>query len=157
MPFGSTSHKNLFVPLISALADRGHHLTFITGKRTESLQNNTNVREIVVDMKVDFTVENKGLEKDQTFFESLVEHPMKTKWEFAKSFSLVPESTIHSTYGDAQVQKMLREEQFDLVLISMITHHIGTPFAWHFNCPFILVSPGPVYYDLTFVMGNFTN
>lgn len=154
MPFSSTSHKNLFVPLMLALADRGHHLTFITGKRTEALQNNTNVREIVVEMKVDFTVENKGVKEGQNFFESLVEQPFKTKVEFAKSFQQVPESTIHSTYGDPQVQKMLKEDQFDLVLISMVTHHIGTPFAWHFKCPFILMSPSVIFYDLPFVMGT---
>ena len=52
MPFSSTSHKNTLVPLISALAERGHQLVFITRSKTEQLQNNHKVTEIVVNLEI---------------------------------------------------------------------------------------------------------
>ena len=153
MPYASASHKNTVVPLLNELAERGHHVTFITGKRTQQLQNTTNVREIVLDMKVAFTVANRGPGR-KSFFENIVEQPFKTKMEFLKKFREVPESTINSTFKDLQIRNMLETEKFDVVLVSLITAYIGYPLAWHFNCPFILMSPNVVMADLPFVMGD---
>ena len=72
MHFSSTSHKNTIVPLISALGDRGHQLVFITGSKTEQLQKNPNVREIIVDLKVGFTTNMKQENKSVSFFEGIL-------------------------------------------------------------------------------------
>ncbi|XP_032779257.2 LOW QUALITY PROTEIN: UDP-glycosyltransferase UGT4 [Daphnia magna] len=153
MPYASTSHKSTIVPLISALAARGHHVTYVSGKPTEQLQNKTNVREIVIDMKVEFTVANRGAGK-QSFFENIVERPFKTKMAFLEKFREVPESTINSTFKDPQIRRMMEKEEFDLVLISVITAYVGYPLAWHFNCPFVIMSPNVVLADMPFVMGD---
>lgn len=155
MPFASGSHKNLFNPLILELADRGHHLTVISGnKKTESLQNHPNVREIVIELQVHFSVENKGLRDGQNFFESIVDEPFKTKFEFVRSFGDFPETLANDTYSNVEVQKMIKEDHFDLVIQSMMTQYLGAPFAWHFKCPFILMSPSIIYSGLPFVLGD---
>ena len=64
MPFSSTSHKNTLVPLISALAERGHQLVFITGSKTKELQNNSNVTEMIVD--VEYQLSTKMNQKNQS-------------------------------------------------------------------------------------------
>ena len=153
MPYASASHKNTVIPLISALADRGHQLTYISGKRTEQLENNVNVRELVIDMKMQFTVANTSAD-GKTFFENIVEQPFKTKMAFMRKFREVPESTIVSTFSDDRIKTMLEKENFDVVLISMVTAYVGYPFAWHFNCPFILLSPNVVLSDFPFIMGD---
>lgn len=153
MPYASASHKNTMVPLVLALADRGHHITFISGRRTEQLTNVTNVREIVVDMEIDFTVPDRD-SNGKNFFEGIVEQPTQTKLAFLKRFQEVPEISIASTFSDYRVKEMLRNEHFDLVLNSIVTAYVGYPFAWHFNCPFILVSPNVIVSDLPFVIGD---
>lgn len=154
MPYASTSHKNLVIPIICALADRGHQVTFISGKSTEQLQNQSNVREIVVDMKVEFSVNDRGLD-GKTFFDNIVENPLKTKWNFLTKFKEVPLSTIESTFGNDQIKEMMENDHFDLVLISVVTAYVGFPFAWHFNCPFILLSPNAFIADLAFILGDY--
>lgn len=155
MPFASPSHKNILVPLMTTLASRGHQLTFITGKPTEELRENPNITEIVVDLKVEFSVEKE--DKDAvSFFQSVVDEPFWTKIKFMEHFSNIPESIIESTLGDPQVKRILTDgaAQFDLVLISMVTEYVGTPFAWHFKCPFIFFSPNVIFSDLPFVLGD---
>ena len=154
MPFSSTSHKNTIVPLISALGDRGHQLVFITGSKTEQLQKNPNVREIIVDLKVGFTTNMKQENKSVSFFEGIIESPLKTKWNFLMSFTGVPEKTINSTFSDPQVQDLLAKDNFDLVLISMVCPACGYPFAWHFQRPFILLSPNVAFAGLSSVLGD---
>lgn len=154
MPFSSTSHKNTLVPLISGLADHGHQLVFITGSKTEQLQKNLNVREIIVDLKVGFTTDMKQENKDKSFFEGIIENPLKARWKFLFSFSGVPQITMNTTFSDPQVQDMLANDNFDLVLISMVCPACGYPFAWHFQSPFILISPNVVFSGLASVMGD---
>lgn len=151
MPFGSTSHKNTVGPLLMALADRGHHVTFISGKKTPVLQDYPNIREIVVDMKVQFDVQ---MDSKETFFEGVVEAPFWTKINFMKKFQSAPEMTINATFSDPQVRRLLDTEQFDLVIISLVSEFIGTAFAWHFKCPFIFVSPNVLFGDLPFALGD---
>ena len=155
MPFASKSHKNTLVPLMTALAHRGHQLTFITGKPTEQLRDNSNITEIVVDMKIEFSIDQPNLLGSKTFFQSVVDEPLWTKLKFMETFKHIPETTINSTLSDPQVQRMFHgEERFDLVLISLVTEYVGTPFAWHFGCPFIFFSPNVIFSDLPFVLGD---
>ena len=154
MPFSSTSHKNSLVPLISGLANRGHQLVFITGSRTEQLQKNPNVREIVVDLKVGFTTNMKQEDVKNSFFEGIIENPLKTRWNFLLSFSGVPQITMNTTFSDPQVQDLLANDNFDLVLISMVCPACGYPFAWHFQSPFISISPNVVFAGMASVMGD---
>ena len=153
MPYASGSHKNMAIPIIVALAERGHQVTFISGKRTQQLVNVVNVREIVVNMTVEFSIANRGAD-GKSFFENIVERPFRTKLEFLNQFRQVPENTIISTLSDTQIKGMLESDQFDLVMVSMMTSYIGYPFAWHFNCPLILVCPNIVIPDIAYVMGD---
>lgn len=153
MPYASKSHKNTVIPLISALADRGHQVTYISGKTTEQLKNKTNVRELAIDMKIQFSTSNTSID-GKTFFENIVDRPFKTKMAFIQKFREVPESAITSTFNDDEIKKMLQKDKFDVVLISLVTAYVGYPLAWHFNCPFILLSPNVVLSDFPFIMGD---
>ena len=154
MPFSSTSHKNTLVPLISALAERGHQLVFITGSKTEQLQNNHNVTEIVVNLDYEFSTRMNENNKSTPFFERIIEQPTRARWNFITSFKGIPDSILNSTLKDSQVQDLLTNDHFDLVLISMVTTYIGYPFAWHFKCPFILISPNVAFSYVVSTMGD---
>jgi len=53
-PFGSKSHQNTYVPLIKALAARGHHITLITNYGVKDLRPLSNVTQIEMDeLKID--------------------------------------------------------------------------------------------------------
>jgi glucuronosyltransferase len=104
-------------------------------------------------MKVEFTVANRGADR-KSFFDNIVEQPFKTKMEFLQKFREVPESAINSTFRDPQVRNMMETEKFDVVLISVITAYVGYPLAWHFNCPFIVMSPNVAFADMPFVVGD---
>lgn len=45
-PFGSKSHQNAFVPLIRALSERGHQITYITNYGPYDF--NENVKQIIL-------------------------------------------------------------------------------------------------------------
>ena len=53
-PFGSKSHQNTYVPLIKALAERGHHVTLITNYAVKDLQPFANIEQVELDaLKID--------------------------------------------------------------------------------------------------------
>ena len=48
-PFGTKSHKNMYVPLVKELVSRGHNITVITNYFTADFMDVENVREIVLE------------------------------------------------------------------------------------------------------------
>jgi glucuronosyltransferase len=154
MPFSSTSHKNTLVPLIAALADRGHQLVFITSSKTEELQNTSKVSEIVIDVEYEFSTRMNEKNNSKPFFERIIDQPTRTRWNFLTSFKGVPDSILNSTLKDSRVQDLMTNDHFDLVLISMVTTYIGYPFAWNFKCPFILISPNVAFSYVVSTMGD---
>lgn len=154
LPFGSASHKITLIPVISALAERGHHVTFLTSKPTPQFKGDGNIREIIVKMDKEFTVKDFKT-NNSSFFQGVVERPLSTKLAFLGMFRDVPVHIIERTLENAEVKQMMETENFDLAIISLVSLYAGYPLAWHFKCPFILVSPNVIFSDMPFIMGDY--
>ena len=154
MPFGSTSHRNTILPLIEGLADRNHQVTFITGQKRQQFENNPNIREIIISTNLAISVKRPAGKNSRTFFEDVIENPFKAQVQFLKQFENVPEQTAISTWNNPEVQDMLETDHFDVALISLLTGYIGYPFAWHFRCPFIALSPNVLFPETSFILGD---
>lgn len=57
-------------------------------------------------------------------------------------------------FGLAEVQKMMKEESFDLVIASVFGGRIHSGLAAHFNCPLVYLFPTRVTVATAYTMGN---
>lgn len=149
-PFGPRSSQNVFIPLVAELAKRGHHVTLITNTASSQLKALANVREIILD---ELTVDKMELFKQMNLFETAINGtapPLSQIWNGL----MISRTSAEVMYANPLIKKILREEQFDLVLNNQATAAVGYPLAWHFKAPFILISPGPLLPGIANVMGD---
>ncbi|KAJ8954702.1 hypothetical protein NQ318_011395 [Aromia moschata] len=130
---GAYSHFTLGFRLSKELAGRGHEVSFITAFHLERPVKN--LREIFIHEIVgSLTEQKKGL-----YDMGKMTYLGQLRWV----------SNMGNFYTDLvlnnkDVQKLLTSnEQFDLVLMEDFVNKAMTIFAHRFNCPLIILAPGP--------------
>ncbi|XP_070500716.1 uncharacterized protein [Chironomus tepperi] len=138
------SHVMPLQVLAKELAKRGHNVTFIGqfpfSKPVE------NYRDIKVELRAEYKVIadelGKGMSDGINIFKMI---PMLKKLVYEHG---------NETIQSASVQRLMREEAFDLVVIGyFVTEHL-LGFADHFKCPSIVFSSGSHVAPQTKIVGN---
>ena len=163
-PHGTKSHHNVFVPLTKELVRRGHDVTFISNYVSEEL--NGNCRQITIDkLAIDTSRFPNPFEAMKTISASI-----GIVIEFLKIFVTYPSTIAETFYGDDRVQRLLKTEQFDVVMISETCRLPCYPLGWHFKAPVITISPNVLFLGrarslgdqehlsyVPFILSSFTN
>lgn len=149
-PYGSKSHQNTYISLAKELAHRGHHITVITNYVNRELDKMDNVFHIWMDkLPFDDAMFPSPFEKPK----SLTERIKKIK-EIYSSFSEFPTYLAETTYGDPQIQHLIQNELFDLVITSEVCGLVCQPFGWLFNAPTIVLSPNVLFPGRAAMLGD---
>jgi glucuronosyltransferase len=137
-PHSTKSHHGMIVPLVIELARRGHHVTLINNYATNSLKQVENVTTIIIDeLAIDMA-------QFPTFDDLIAPSLMrKLRLSYATIVTIKnnPIRTAQLTFSDTRVIDLINNHQFDLVIISEANPFVGYALAWHFEAPFILMSP----------------
>ncbi len=152
-PFGSKSHQNMYIPLIGELANRGHHVTFITNYESSEFKKLSNVRQFVfpqlaIDMNKMPNSFDLLLSQDLINFESIT-FVVNIFWTMTKE-------TVEAVYSHQDIKKMMSNETFDLVMASAFSP-ASLPFAWHFKVPLIQISPAGLFTGMASMLGDDEN
>ena len=136
----SKSHKNVFEPIISGLAERNHTITVVSpfaGKPRK------NVREIVPN--------NMGTTLNAKFGNPF-EMRKKGTMGMLASFQFIWDA-CHDTYKNSEF-RALEHEKFDLVLIDAFMNECLFGWLHKMQVPFIMVSPLAAPGSITQAVGN---
>jgi len=143
-PSFSKSHVMPLQVLAKELAKRGHEVTFVgvfpLSKPIENYR----------DVKVEITAENKALADD-------VGKSMAESMSLFKMFPILKKLIYrhgNETIQSEPVQKLMREEKFDLVVIGYFVTEYLLGFADHFNCPSVIFCSGSHVSALHKSLGN---
>lgn len=150
-PYGTKSHQGVFVPLINALSERGHDVLYITNQISPKLSRLPNVRQLVLE-KAFF---HAGLATNP-FQQVLKKDPASWTSQIFSTlgYTSLVEGVARSILDDPRVRALLTDEQFDLVLVSQAYDASGYAMAWHFQVPFILVSPSRLFPFIASTLGD---
>ncbi|CAG9797605.1 unnamed protein product [Chironomus riparius] len=143
-PSMSKSHVMPLQTLAKDLAKRGHEITFLSifpfDKKIE------NYRDIKLEVKGEYV--------------NVFEEVGKAISEGAGLSKMIPlmNKMIYGfgneTIQSPTVQKIMNEDQFDLVVVGYFVSEFLLGFADHFNCPSIIFSSGNHVASLNFIVGN---
>lgn len=130
LPLGSKSHKLAVMPVVKALAQKGHNLTIISGYKSATKINNireiqiTSIDEILERVKVNWfeTQKEDSLTQLKTMMMSL---PPTIKF----GYELI---MTHPEF-----QTILLERNVDLVIVDAIVSELTFPIIEHLGVPFI--------------------
>ncbi|XP_032792429.2 UDP-glycosyltransferase UGT5 [Daphnia magna] len=130
LPLGSKSHKLAVMPVVKALAQKGHNLTIISGYKSATKINNireiqiTSIDEILERVKVNWfeTQKEDSLTQLKTMMMSL---PPTIKF----GYELI---MTHPEF-----QTILLERNIDLVIVDAIVSELTFPIIEHLGVPFI--------------------
>ncbi len=149
-PQGTKSHQNTYIPLTKELVKRGHHITIITNYVNDELSRLNNVKQIwieklVVDMSILPNV-----------FETMKDRSAKFRmaYKVIEMIFTFPKFIAESTYGDPQVQQLIANEKFDLVMTLEASGPTCYPFGWLFNAPVIAMSPNVLFPGRAEILGG---
>ncbi|KAK8724709.1 hypothetical protein OTU49_011231, partial [Cherax quadricarinatus] len=140
LPVSSQSHKNVFIPLARALADRGHQVTILAN--SSGTFEHPNITEIThgipqVEQANMFEYRNDWISSWSIFAEILP--------TFASNFYKVP-----------KVKKLYeRRKEFDLFMVDHGFNEVVYPFLH--EAPFIMVTTPGIDYRQSAVLGNVFN
>ena len=140
-PHGTKSHQNMYVPLTKELVRRGHHVTIITNYVNDELTKLDDVRQIWIEKLV----------LDLSMFPNAFEVMKDASAKLRMTYKLIemtfffPNFVAEATFEDPQVQQLMANEKFDLVIISEACGPTCYPFGWHFKVPFIIMSPNVLF------------
>ncbi|XP_055374511.1 uncharacterized protein LOC129607507 [Condylostylus longicornis] len=137
----SKSHAIIHMSVARALIENGHNLTIVT--TIDLNESNKNFRHI----KVPGT-DIHNLIKNMT--------QMSTTEKFFHFFHLLSEMMDNSRVAlqSAEMQKLMKEESFDLVLLGYFVNEYEVGVAAHFKCPTIISWMGEPLYALNSLVGN---
>jgi phage pi2 protein 07 len=140
-PSPSQSHLIVTKALTKELACRGHEVTMFSQFPLEKpLQN---YRDIKVEINDTFSAIIKGLVSQSGSI-----------WSWLKVFPKLVASLTET--GEAilqhpELQRMMREEKFDLVIVGYFATNFLLGVADHFKCPQIMISPAGVFTSINMV------
>jgi glucuronosyltransferase len=143
LPIATKSHKNVFDPLIDALANRGHEVTVISPVKTSKLANVKEIiplplDEVMGSMKDGFEIRREGR---LSFFTSLNTTNMAR--------------VCNHMYENKDVQWIMKNEQFDLIIVNGVMNHCAFGIIGHFKCPHIVLTTLPAPASLAKYFGNY--
>lgn len=127
-PLCSKSHKISFMPIVEALAEKGHHVTVVTPFSTDNRVEN--VDEIVLENDIfkDLNIDWFKMQRESTI-ESFIrtitmfQTTMKTGYELLMS--------------NKEFRKILDSRDVDLVIVDAILNDFVLPVVEHLNVPYI--------------------
>jgi len=136
-PFGSYSHKLVYMPIAESLAEKGHNVTVVSPFRPKKIVEN--IREIAL-----------VREDDVNFFDFRMLQGLPAvipRFWFMKQLM----AEIYSDFIHNEQFKAIQGEQFDVILIDAIFNEFCLPIADLWQVPIVLISPsiGPPW-----ILGN---
>ncbi|KAF2360184.1 UDP-glucuronosyl/UDP-glucosyltransferase [Trinorchestia longiramus] len=142
LPVSSKSHRNVFVPLVTALTERGHKVTMLSNHAAPD--NNPNVVYIQSPL-VHFNTDDMNAFEMMENLDKMFQLFQDRLPKIAREIYDVPE--VKDLYN--------RRKEFDLVVIDSIFNEAMFPFTH--NHTFITISPGGLDPSSSAVMGNLLN
>lgn len=137
----SRSHVITVQAAVKVLADRGHAVTSVTSFPLN--KKDANYREIPVKIdEMDFV---KDSVKTPGILSTLL-----NIFEMTKILSKIGSDTFQSK----ELQTLMKEENFDLVIVGYVFNEFFLGLGDHFKCPSILVSPHGMMSPMALMMGN---
>nr|XP_053653822.1 uncharacterized protein LOC128703245 [Cherax quadricarinatus] len=126
LPISSKSHRNIFMPLAVALADRGHKIVMLTNQPKSS--KHPNIEDIPHDL-------SQFREEDINFFES-----RKNPSGVFQLFEIVLPTLVTELYKVPVVKDLYeRRKEFDVIVIDQLFNEIAYPSCTKFpSLPFQL-------------------
>ncbi|ROT73743.1 UDP-glucuronosyltransferase [Penaeus vannamei] len=142
LPVSSKSHRNVFLPVAEALADRGHKIVMLVNHPPAS--KHPNVLEINHELP-DFRVENLNM--------------FETRGNTAAVFGLFQKALpaiASKLYKVPKVKELYdKRKEFDLIVINHMFNEVAYPFAH--EMPFITIATPGMDYRQSAVLGNVLN
>ena len=139
-PNASPSHKNIGVPIMVGLAERGHNVTVVSSFKTEP---HKNIRDI-------HPIKNFDYFDPQT---TTLDVRRRGVWGMVFMDWSPTFSGCRQTYEDPEFQELLNQK-FDLVLMDAFANECLLGLIYKLGAPFIYVSPLPVPGYISSHVGN---
>lgn len=131
-PVCSKSHKISFMPIVEALAEKGHQVTVVTPFSPENQK--PNVKEIVLQ-------KNALMEIDTDWFEIQKQNILKVLTWTITVFRTTMKDGYDILMSNEEFQEVLRSRDVDLVIVDAILNDFVLPIIDHINVPFIFYCP----------------
>ncbi|XP_063921673.1 UDP-glycosyltransferase UGT5-like [Zophobas morio] len=128
------SHRNLYVPLVQELVQRGHDVTVVSPYEEKTDSKNGSLRSIVLTGFVEWM--RDGMKNMRTFeqTDTNVFQKLQTSIAFL-------EKMTEMTLEHKEVQKLIHsKETFDVVIITEVLNHALKALAPHFKAPLVSFS-----------------
>ncbi|CAL4063762.1 unnamed protein product, partial [Meganyctiphanes norvegica] len=147
-PMSSKSHRNVFLPLANALADRGHKITLLSLE--DPVTNHPNIVELVhlTHEELDGREEFKG--------QSKFDHRANPSAGFKTVLGRILEIIAQNLYNFPHIKELYaRRHEFDLVVIDHIFNEVAYPFAHEKT--WITIATSGLDYRQSAIYGNVQN
>ena len=138
-PNCSPSHKNVAVPTMLGLADRGHNVTVISSFKTEP---HKNLRDIIPFNNFDYIPNTYALELRRRGLLGNLLIDYSHLYDFCDK-----------VYENEEVKELLKQK-FDLILMDAFTNECMLGLIYKLGAPFIITSPLPVAHHVAAYVGN---
>lgn len=127
-PLCSKSHKISFMPIVEALAEKGHHVTVVTPFSTDNRVEN--VDEIVLENDIfkDLNIDWFKMQREST-----IEAFIRT----ITMFQTTMKSGYELLMSNKEFRKILDSRDVDLVIVDAILNDFVLPVVEHLNVPYI--------------------
>lgn len=138
------SHVLPVQALAKSLAERNHEITFISPFPLSKPMKNYR------DIKLEFNDSATS-----AFISEVTKNPKKVS--MFQMMSKMPELIFNlgnDTLQSYEVRKLMREEQFDLVIVGFFFTDFGLGLADHFKCPSIVFAHAGSFWTLNKMVGN---
>lgn len=140
-PAHPKSHLIVNMNIIRPMIERGHDVTIVTTRAVK--EPNLKFRHIKL--------------KRPNIDRSMTSQDKKGFLKAMQSMVNITNNLLHLTnltLNDPKMQKLMREESFDLVVLGYFFNDFFIGVAAHFKCPLIITLSGPPWQHLAKLMGN---
>ncbi|KAK3860902.1 hypothetical protein Pcinc_033082 [Petrolisthes cinctipes] len=142
LPISSKSHRNVFIPVAEALAERGHKIVMMSN--TAKPMNHPNIHEFDHGVP-DFNEDNINM------FEA-----RKQKFGGLGTLNTILPAVARKLYKRPEVMKLYnRRKEFDVIIIDHMFNEVAYPFLH--EMPFITLVTGGMDHRHSAVLGNVLN
>merc|ERR1712136_493536 len=138
---------------IKALAQRNHNVTLITNFPVAALESTANVRQIDIE----------ALRVKKAMFGNLFRDAIDRKDSLYDKVSSQIDSFIKlesmnvniakAMYSNEEIKQLVKDESFDMVVVSQFFGGAAYPLAWHFNATLATISPSAIMHG-AYEMGS---
>ena len=133
-PLGTRSHIIGFMPIVEALAERGHQLTVVTAHQPKKDSSQQNIRTVVLSdlveqVEIDGWYDFKRQDSFTTFLGAML--------HFRSTESIA----YHSLMNNTEFKKIFSSKSVDLIIVDAILQDFCLPLVDHLQVPFVYYSP----------------